>query len=315
MKTSQDQDVPFHHVPTGKWRRYFSFYNFTDLFKTTYGIVKAWFLLGKLQPDLIFSKGGYVSFPVVFAGNLRKIPIIAHESDVVPGLTTRLCFPFVTKQCLGFEVSKKYFKTNQEKLIVTGIPLRENILQGTIENGLQFLQIQQKTKPLLLVMGGSLGASSLNKLIVQNLPALLEKFMIVHSTGSNKNTLHTHPEGYHSFEFLGSELADIYQAADIIVTRAGATTLAEILTLKKKALLIPLTRAQSRGDQIINAHLVKNLANIAVLEEQNITYETFFDALNKLMDTDVAKYDNEDLAAFSCKDSCKKIAELILLYN
>jgi len=315
MKTSQDQGVPFHHVPAGKWRRYFSLYNFTDLFKTAVGIIKAWWLLGKLQPDLIFSKGGYVSFPVVYAGHLRKIPIIAHESDVVPGLTTRLCFPFVTKQFLGFETSKKYFKNHPEKLVFTGIPLRESILHGSGESGLQFLQIAQKSKPILLILGGSLGAASLNKFITQNVSALLQKFTVVHSTGPNKNTLHTHPEGYHPFEFLGPELADLYQAADIIVSRAGATTLAEILTLRKKALLVPLTQAQSRGDQIVNARLVKDLTNIAVLEEQDITTDTFFAALDKLMHIEQKHYDNEKLAAFSCEKSCDQIAQLILSYT
>ncbi len=276
---------------------------------------KAWFILGRLKPDLIFSKGGYISFPIVFAGRLRRIPIIAHESDVVPGLTTRLCFPFVSKQCLGFAVSKKYFAKQKEKLVFTGTPLRENILHGSVENGLHFLQIQPTSKPILLVLGGSLGAATLNRLIVENLPALLEKFIIVHGTGPHKNTLHTHPEGYHPFEFLGAELADIYQAAAIIVSRAGATTLAEILTLKKKALLIPLTRAQSRGDQIINARLVSDLANILVLEEQDITADTFLVALKKLMDMQPDEYDNEALAAFSCAKSSEKIANLILSYS
>ncbi len=301
-------------MPAGKWRRYFSLRNFTDLFKTAFGISKAWSILRKIKPDLIFSKGGYVSFPVLVAGYLRKIPIIAHESDVVPGLTTRLCFRFVTKQCLGFETSKKYFKKQQEKLLFTGIPLRDSILHGSKENGLQFLQISNKNKPLLLVLGGSLGATSINKLIAQNLPTLLEKFIVVHSTGPHKSIMHTHPEGYHPFEILGSELADLYQAADIIISRAGATTLAEILTLKKKALFIPLTRAQSRGDQIINARIVQDLKNIAVLEEQDITSETFFAALNKLMSVEKDQYNNEKLAAFSCEHSSEKIAELILSY-
>lgn len=295
-------------------RRYFDWKNFTDIFKTLVGTIKAWWILGRLKPNVVFSKGGFVSFPTVFAAWLRKIPVVAHESDVVPGLTTKLCFPFVKKQCLGFAASKKYFSKDQHKLIYTGVPLREAILKGNSENGLQFLGLTKKTKPVLLIMGGSLGATAINQLIITILPQLLKEFIVVHSTGAQKNILTTHHDSYFSYETLTDSLADLYQLADLVISRAGASTVCEILTLKKPAIFIPLTRKQSRGDQIVNCELIKELPSLSILDQDMLTPEVLLHTIQSMCQSIKNSYDTQGWSSFSCKDSSESIAQILLTY-
>lgn len=280
-QASQKNDVPFHNIPAGKLRRYFDWRNFTDVFKTLFGLIKAYILLGKLQPEIIFSKGGFVSFPIVFAGYLRKIPVIAHESDVIPGLTTKLCIPFVTKQCLGFDLSKKYLQKWSKKLITTGIPLRDRILHGDKKKGFDYLHLPFSERKVLLVLGGSLGSQKINQAINKALPQLMKNFTVVHMTGTGKEA-DSKDENYLPYSFFKDELGDVYQVADIIISRAGATTLAELLSLNKRSLLIPLGKDQSRGDQIINADSVKHLPNIRVLPESDLTTENLVVQLQEL---------------------------------
>ena len=304
---SQKLAIPFYSVPAGKWRRYFDWHNFTDILKTCWGIVSAWRLLGKLKPDIIFSKGGFVSFPTVFAGWLRGIKVIAHESDIIPGLTTKLCLPFVTTQCLGFEASKKYFSKHKEKLVVTGIPLRTVILQGNKKRGLEFLKLQEHSKPILLILGGSLGAQKINQIITTNLFQLTKTYTIVHMTGVGKKTIDAQTN-YIPYESFHEELADIYQCADIIISRAGATTLAELLTLKKKVILIPLGKDQSRGDQIVNANTHETVPTIRILFEEQLTIKNLLAKLEELKDVS----DNfKTLAQFSHSQATEKVIETL----
>lgn len=260
----------------------------------------------------MLSKGGFVSFPTVFAAWLRKIPVIAHESDARPGLTTKLCFPFVSKQCLGFAASKKYFAQNQHKLVYTGVPLRASILRGNSEKGLQFLGLTQKVKPVLLVMGGSLGATAINQAILTILPQLLKDFVVVHSTGAQKNMIITHPANYFSYETLTDSLPDLYQLADLIISRAGASTVCEILTLKKPAIFIPLTRKQSRGDQIDNCELIKPLPSLAILDQDTLTPELLLNTIQSMCQSIKNGYDTQGWSSFSCKDSSEAIAQIVL---
>lgn len=307
QQVSLKNGVPFYNIASGKWRRYFDFRNFTDPFKTIVGIGQAWQLLRKLRPDIIFSKGGFVSFPIVIAGWLRKIPIIAHESDIIPGLTTRLCLPFVTKQCLGFAESKTYFKNHQKKLVVTGIPLRSIILQGDPVRGLQFLGITKKEKPILLILGGSLGAQKINTTITQTLSELTKSYTVIHMTGIGKENIDKQKD-YLPYPSFKEELADIYQCADIIVSMAGATTIAEILTIKKPVVLIPLGKDQSRGDQIINAKTFSYLPQIRVLPEEQLSPATLLSAIQELKsDQPVAPYADE----LSHANACEKVTRLI----
>lgn len=307
-QVSHTNHVPFYKIASGKWRRYFDWRNFTDPFKTLWGIGQALVSLAKLKPSVIFSKGGFVSFPVVIAGWMLRIPIIAHESDIIPGLTTRLCLPFVTKQCLGFIEGKKHIKKYSEKLIVTGIPLRARILNGEAQKGLNFLEIKEKTHPLLLILGGSLGAMKINEVIIQSLAQLTKNYTVVHMTGAGKEYL-SKQHNYLPYASFKDELADIYQAADIIVSRAGATTLAEILTIHKPAILIPLGRDQSRGDQIINAKTFSHLPSIRVLAEENLSSETL---LKSIKDLEQNQSDITYSDTLSHKAACNEICQLIL---
>lgn len=278
------------------------------------GVIKAWWFLGKIKPQVIFSKGGFGSFPTVLAGWMRGITIIAHESDAVPGLTTRLCFPFVTKQCLGFADSKKHFHKSAEKLIYTGVPLRSVILNGDSEKGLNFLGIIKKTKPLLLIMGGSLGANAINQMIATILPELLSKYTVVHSTGPQKGLVPNHPGDYFPYETLNACLADLYQAADLVISRAGASTVCEVLSLEKPAIFIPLPRSQSRGDQIVNCALIKDLPSIMVLDQDQLTAKRLLSKINTMCQSIKNGYDTHGWSAFSCKHSSETIATLLLSY-
>ncbi len=277
-----------------------------------YGIAVACRKLRQLKPDLIFSKGGFVSFPVVIAGKILGIPVIAHESDIIPGLTTKLCFRFVTKQCIGFASGRQYFD-QPEKVIHTGTPLRPSIFMGNAENGLIRLGITKKTKPILLCMGGSLGAAAVNQLIIDLLPTLLPAYTIIHSTGSGKNTHTEHPDGYHAFESIGTdELADFYQCADVIISRAGATTVCEITSLKKAAILIPLPRSQSRGDQIINAKEVSILPGITMIEEEQLTAKNLLEAITTTAQMSKTDYTTQAWRQYDCRDSSMTVASLLL---
>lgn len=295
-------------------RRYFDWRNFTDIFKTIVGVVKAWYFLGKIKPNVIFSKGGFGSFPTVLAGWMRGITVIAHESDAVPGLTTKLCFPFVTKQCLGFAASKNHFHKSPEKLVYTGVPLRSAILQGDSEKGLNFLGLTQKTKPLLLIMGGSLGANAINQMVATILPTLTTQYTVVHSTGPQKNLVHNHPQDYFPYETINTSLADLYQIADLIISRAGASTVCEVLTLEKPAIFIPLPRSQSRGDQIVNCTLIKDLPSLMVLDQDTLTPELLLQNINTMCLSIKNGYDTKGWSAFSCKQSSQTIAELLMSY-
>lgn len=277
-----------------------------------FGIAVAYRKLRQLKPDLIFSKGGFVSFPVVIAGKILSIPIIAHESDIIPGLTTKLCFRFVTKQCIGFASGRQYFD-QPEKVIHTGTPLRPSIFMGNAENGLIRLGLNKKTKPILLCMGGSLGAAAVNQLLTNLLPKLLPLYTVIHSTGTGKNTHTEHPEGYHPFESIGTdELADFYQCADIIISRAGATTVCEITSLKKAAILIPLPRSQSRGDQIINAKEVSILPGITMIEEEQLTAQHLMEAINATAQMSKTDYTTKAWQHYDCRDSSMTVANLLL---
>ncbi len=278
------------------------------------GVVKAWWFLGKIKPQVIFSKGGFGSFPTVFAGWMRGIKVIAHESDAVPGLTTRLCFPFVTKQCLGFAASKKHFHKSQGKLLYTGVPLRAAILNGDSEKGLNFLGLTKKTKPILLVMGGSLGANAINQMIATILSKLLNQYTVVHSTGPQKSLVPNHPGDYFPYETLNESLADLYQAADLIISRAGASTVCEVLTLEKPAIFIPLPRSQSRGDQIVNCALIKDLPSLVVLDQDQLTPALLLSQINTMCQSIKNGYDTNGWSAFSCKHSSETIAKLLLSY-
>lgn len=258
--------LDFHHleykeITCGKLRRYFSWQNFIDAFKVPIGFFQALRIIGVFKPEIVFSKGGYVAVPVVFAAKILGIPVFVHESDVVPGLGNRICASVADKILLSFEESKKYFKNSENardsnnkvaKFQVTGNPVRSEILKGAREKGMKLCGFY-KFKPVVLIMGGSLGAMQINKLVWDNLDSLLKKYQIAHIVGKGNLKFGLSKEGYKQFELLFDELKDVYAACDLIVSRGGANSLAEIAALGRNAVVIPLGTAGSRGDQLVNA--------------------------------------------------------------
>lgn len=252
-KMLQGAGVEYKAVSSGKMRRYFSWQNFVDALKVPVGIFQSMLILRKFNPELIFSKGGFVSFPVVFAGWILKIPVIVHESDVSPGLANRWSFHFAKKILISFEETKSFLKKEWlKKVTLCGSPVRKEITSGSAEKGRKFTQLDRH-RPIILVMGGSQGAQQINKLVRQNLDELLRKFQIVHIVGRGNIDISIKKKGYKQYEFLHKELADVYAACELIISRAGANSLAEIAALNKKAIIIPLSSAGSRGDQLENA--------------------------------------------------------------
>ncbi|PZE22651.1 undecaprenyldiphospho-muramoylpentapeptide beta-N-acetylglucosaminyltransferase [Paenibacillus xerothermodurans] len=261
-------NIPFHHISSGKLRRYFDLKNFKDPFKVVKGIGEAYMLLRRIKPAIVFSKGGFVTVPVILASWLHRIPVISHESDISPGLANRISIPFVTKICVNFPESLHYIKGN--KGVCTGLPIREHILRGEPRRGYALCDFHQQ-KPVLLIMGGSLGAQKINAAVRESLDILLERFQIVHICGKGQIDKSLAPRrGYKQFEYVNDELADILAMTDIVISRAGATSIFEFLALGKPMLLIPLTRQASRGDQLLNAASFEKLGYAQVLHEENL---------------------------------------------
>ncbi len=248
-KLVADYNIPYEAIETGKLRRYFDPKNFSDPFRVIRGYHEAHKFLKTFQPDVVFSKGGYVGVPVVHAAHSLHIPCIIHESDMTPGLANKLCLPFATKICCNFPETLRDLP--DAKAVLTGTPIRDELFQGDAGAGRKMCGFTQD-KPVLMVIGGSLGAASVNKTIRDNLDALLERFQIVHLCGKDKmdNLLLTR-EGYKQFEYIKEELKDLYAMADVVVSRAGANAICELLALKKPNLLVPLPTG--RGDQKLNA--------------------------------------------------------------
>lgn len=249
----ENAGVAFQSVSCGKLRRYLSFENIKDFFRIPKGIFQSRRILKKFHPDKVFSKGGFVSVPVVIAAWMLKIPVIMHESDLSPGLANKICALFANKICVSFSESKKYFK--KKNVIVTGNPVRKWLFFGSKEKGFELTSFDSR-KPVVLVMGGSLGAKEINDLLFSHLPGLLKYCQVVHITGKGKGdikTVRNKLKGYKQFEYLDQDLAHIYAISDLVVCRAGANTLAEISALKLPCILIPLSLKASRGDQIQNA--------------------------------------------------------------
>ena len=272
--------VPYYGISSGKLRRYFDLKNFSDPFKVVKGFSEAAKLLKKLKPDVVFSKGGFVSVPVVLAAKQQRIPVIIHESDMTPGLANKLSIPAASKVCCNFPETITHLPKG--KAVLSGSPIREELLSGSRSKALNFTGLSG-TKPVLLIIGGSLGSVVVNEAVRSILPKLLKKFDIIHLCGKGKldQTL-TAMNGYVQYEYISEELKDLFALSDIVISRAGANSICEFLALRKPALLIPLSAAASRGDQILNAHSFEKQGYAAVLEEEQLNGDTLYDALTSL---------------------------------
>lgn len=276
------EKIPYFEISSGKLRRYFDIKNFSDPLKVIKGIFEAKKILNKEKPDVIFSKGGFVSVPVVIAASMCKIPVVAHESDITPGLANKLASPFCNKLCVTFRESLKYIKGN--KGVLTGSPIREEILNGSKLLGKSICNFNDD-KEILFIMGGSLGSKIINNVIRENLDELLKKFNIIHICGKGNLDSKIKKNGYIQYEYVGEELPNLMAAADYIVSRAGANSIFEFLALKKPTLLIPLSKNASRGDQILNANSFKKEGYALVMEEEEITKDSFISKINELVNS------------------------------
>lgn len=264
----KDANIPYYEISSGKLRRYFDFKNFSDPFKVMKGVVEANKILKKEKPDIIFSKGGFVAVPVVIAASMKKIPVVSHESDLTPGLANKLSAPFCTKLCVTFKESLNYIKDN--KGVLTGTPIREEILNGSAIKGREICGFKDN-KEIILVIGGSLGAKSINEAVRNNLEEILKNYNIIHICGKNNlDEKLKNKSGYIQFEYVKEELPNLLKSADYIISRAGANVIFELLALRKPTLLIPLSKKISRGDQILNANSFKNEGYSLVLDEDEM---------------------------------------------
>ncbi|MGN1266311.1 MAG: undecaprenyldiphospho-muramoylpentapeptide beta-N-acetylglucosaminyltransferase [Dorea sp.] len=272
--------IPYHGIATGKLRRYFSLQNFTDPFRVVKGMSEAKKLVKILKPDVIFSKGGFVSVPVVLAGKSCKVPTIIHESDMTPGLANKISLSSATKVCCNFPETLEHLPKG--KAVLTGSPIRQELLTGDKFKAREFLKFTSD-KPVIMVVGGSLGAVAVNNAVRALLPELLKSYQVIHLCGRGKvdeslNNL----EGYAQFEYIKEELKDLFAITDIVISRAGANAICELLALHKPNLLIPLSANASRGDQILNARSFERQGFSVVLEEEELTNEVLLNAINHL---------------------------------
>lgn len=272
--------IPYFAISAGKLRRYFSWQNFIDPFKTLWGIIQSLYYIKRFHPDVVFSKGGFVAFPVVVAARILKIPVIAHESDLTPGLANKMSYYFANKILLSFEQGKKYFKPSQ-KVIVTGTPVRPELLQGDPSRGRELCGFSLE-KPILLVIGGGLGSQILNQTIESALDKLLESYQIMHICGPQEPKDHSPQPGYYRFGYVHEPLKDLFAAADMVISRAGANAIWELLALNKPHILVPLSKKASRGDQIINAEYFKSVGVSHVIEEEAFNKDSLLAELDSL---------------------------------
>ncbi len=272
--------IPYHGIATGKLRRYFSLQNFTDPFRVLKGMNEAKKLVKILKPDVIFSKGGFVSVPVVLSGKRCHVPVIIHESDMTPGLANKLSMSAATKVCCNFPETLELLP--EGKAILTGSPIRQELLSGDKFKALDFLGFTSD-KPVILVVGGSLGAVAVNKAVRSILPELLKSYQVIHLCGRGKLDQSLKSlKGYAQFEYVKEELKDFFALTDIVISRAGANAICELLALHKPNLLIPLSANASRGDQILNARSFERQGFSIVLEEESMTDTALFDAVESL---------------------------------
>lgn len=310
-KLMEELGVTYYGISSGKLRRYLDIKNLTDPFRVIKGLSQAKKLIRQIKPDIVFSKGGFVAVPVVMAAGKCKVPVIIHESDMTPGLANRLCQKHALKVCCNFPETVKMIPDS--KGVLTGSPIRQELLCGDRAAGLNFCGFNT-SKPVLMIIGGSLGAAHVNDAVRAVLPALLERFQIIHVCGKGKTdaTLDG-TAGYRQFEYVTDELKDLFAAADVVISRAGANVICELLAMRKPNLLIPLPAEASRGDQLLNAASFQKQGYSAVLNEADIKDDALLNAVIDLYEQR-DKY-IETMSNSRQKDSIAAIVRLIQQYS
>lgn len=303
--------IEYYGISSGKLRRYLDIKNVTDMLKVVKGVKEASSLLKKLKPSIVFSKGGFVTVPVVLGAKIHGIPIIIHESDITPGLANKIAMPFASAVCTTFPETVK--KIKKENSYFTGSPIRASLFAGNKQQGLKMCGFTNE-KPILLVMGGSLGSVKINTILRESLSDILKEFNIIHICGKgNISSEFKNINGYKQYEYLSEELPNLFACSDIIVSRAGSNSICEFIALNKPNLLIPLPKAQSRGDQILNAMSFEKQNFSKVLYEEDLTKETLSVSINNL-------YKNKMFYINAMKNAqttngVEKIIELIKKYS
>lgn len=300
----------YYGISSGKLRRYFDWKNFSDPFRVMNGFFEAKRILRKIKPDVIFSKGGFVSVPVVLAAKVLHIPAVIHESDMTPGLANRIALRGATTVCCNFPETVEKIQGN--RAIWTGTPIRQELFSGDANRGLSFCGFESANdKPVLLIIGGSQGSVFINNAVRGSLDELLKDFRIIHLCGKgNLDESLKNREGYAQYEFISKELPDLFAAADIIISRAGANAIFELLALKKPNILIPLGLNASRGDQILNARSFEKQGFSKVLEEESVTAELLTDTVRKVY-ADRDQY----ILAMEASPSGDSIAKIVNILN
>lgn len=279
-KLIEKEKIPYTGISTGKFRRYFSLKNLTDPARVIKGYTQARKFIKTYKPDVVFSKGGFVSVPVVLAAKHCKVPVIIHESDMTPGLANRLSIPSASKVCCNFPETIKHLP--EDKAVLSGSPIRKELLTGNKQAALRFTGLTSE-QPILLMMGGSTGSQAVNAVLRKALPELLKKFQVIHLCGKgNLDESLKGLTGYRQYEYISEELKDLLAAADIVLSRAGANAICELLALKKPNILVPLSAAVSRGDQILNANSFKKQGFSYVVKEEDLTPDTLLEAITKV---------------------------------
>lgn len=303
----KEQNIPYYAISSGKLRRYFDIKNFSDPLKVLKGLAQSIRIIHKLKPDIIFSKGGFVSVPVILAAKFCHVPSIIHESDLTPGLANKLAIPNAAKVCCNFPETLKYLP--EGKAVLTGSPIRSELLSGNKERAHRLCGFDTG-KPVLFVVGGSSGSKFINDTIRGLLPELLKTYQVIHMCGKgNIEESLNRTEGYRQFEYIGKELSDIFALADLVISRAGANSICELLALHKPNILIPLSANASRGDQILNAQSFEKQGYSVVVEEEIITPDKLLHMIHET-------YKNREryiqaMKQSSMIDSVEKIVSLI----
>lgn len=267
-------EVKYYSIATGKLRRYFSWQNFCDIIKIPFGIMQAVWIIFKEKPDMVFSKGGFVSFPVVVAAKINACPVVMHESDVTPGLANRMSLPFVFKFFTTFEDTVKYIK-DKNKVEYIGPVISDRLQNGSAERARKACGFKAR-KPIIMIIGGSLGAKSLNLAVRNNLSELLKHYQIIHICGKGQIEKNGDCAGYRQFEYVDAELKDFMQAADVVISRAGSNSIFELLSLYKPMVLVPLPSSSSRGEQMLNAKSFESKGYCKIIADEKINTDTLF---------------------------------------
>ncbi len=277
-KLVESANIPYFGISTGKLRRYFDLKNFTDPFRVIKGFAEAYSILKKEKPDIVFSKGGFVSVPVVKAAAMLKIPVVIHESDMTPGLANKLCYNSAEKICCSFRKTLDLLPA--DKAVFTGSPIRASLLKGDRAKARSFTGIRSGDYPTILVIGGSLGAQNVNEQVRRILPKILPHYNVIHLCGKGKldPTLNS-TDGYVQYDYIQKELPDLFAMSDLVISRAGSNAIFELLALKKPNILIPLPKEVSRGDQVLNAEAFEKAGYSYVLQEANMNDESLLKAV------------------------------------